>query len=244
MKLGRAFTLIELLVVIAIIAILAALLLPALAAAKKRAQTINCVSNLKQLGVAQMLYVSENQETFPYSGDNFWLMSLLDLPNLLNPYISTNNRACFRCPADTGAGFNYRFAAQWGPQNGKSASNIPFACSYYYYLCFYGDLSPPENGNMPNDPIPHKTSEVTYASQRVIQPCFASRNETGSLFFFDQNPPSGEPAHGDSGINFLFVDGHAQFTPYNNCQPNSAAPLSWVEDYNYDWSPLTDRNVQ
>jgi prepilin-type processing-associated H-X9-DG protein len=145
---------------------------------------------------------------------------------------------------DTGAGFNYRFAAQWGPENGKTASNIPFACSYYYYLCFYGDLTPPENGNMPNDPIPHKTSEVTYASQRVIQPCFASQNATGSLFFFDQNPPGGEPAHGDSGINFLFVDGHAQFTPYSSCQPNSAAPLSWVQDYNYDWSPLTDQNVQ
>src|SRR2546425_2646692 len=86
----RAFTLIELLVVIAIIAILAAILFPVFAQAREKARQATCVSNLKQLGTAAMMYAQDYDETWPMleSGGT----ARLTVANLLDPYIKTSNK--------------------------------------------------------------------------------------------------------------------------------------------------------
>ena len=104
MKKSRLFTLIELLVVIAIIAILAAMLLPALAKAREKAQSISCVSNLKQITLANKMYSNDYQTRIPYALTRCWADNANPALNdrvsvIVKVYPYVNDKNVFDCPS-------------------------------------------------------------------------------------------------------------------------------------------------
>lgn len=220
---ATAFTLIELLVVIAIIAILAALLLPALTSAKKKGKTISCISNLHQEGLVMNLYCDDYGDSFPNSGSGWPLVSLVDLFGLQSPYISTNNKTFYRCPADDLVCWNYKFVTDVS-LSGITTNDLPLPCSYYYYSDFYA-----------NDPT--KASAVTHPSKKAIVPCFAANAPQ----YWDANAYNTgtnhilPTAHGD-GMDLLFVDGHSQFSLFSRLNHGGRNPPG----YNYDSVGLTN----
>src|SRR6516162_8950636 len=118
----RGFTLIELLVVIAIIGILASLLLPTLSRSKSKAVGIRCCSNLRQMGVAFLMYADDNGQRLPdlytkwWTGNGVapggqWWWETLSASRYVVPQAISNN--VWRCPAVHDKDISIVFGARW-----------------------------------------------------------------------------------------------------------------------------------
>ena len=193
----RGFTLIELLVVIAIIAILAAILFPVFARAREKARQSSCLSNVKQIALACMMYTQDYDERLPRmyfdtgvpgsvvypaggtSNGMIW-------PNPVYPYV--NNIQVFNCPS-------------WGTRwSGNYSGTVPYGISSHLSGKALADLKRPAETILVADSYNASGSSQCYCIQRNIQ-----------IWSTDGKVRNAIPARHNEGANFGLADGHAKW---------------------------------
>jgi prepilin-type N-terminal cleavage/methylation domain-containing protein/prepilin-type processing-associated H-X9-DG protein len=195
------FTLIELLVVIAIIAVLASLLLPALSRAKESARTAQCLSQMRQIGLAVRLYADENNDEFPRSQHSAFARSQLAWGRAIAPQLAQNTvtwtnllRGVYHCPSD-------RRAAPWS-----------------YGQNVYFELSPDSDDYVGSPCTWRRVAAVAHPCVTILQ-----AETSGSVdhimphfWITPQDATDVDTSRHKSRSDYNFVDGHSQTLEFHS----------------------------
>lgn len=207
------FTLTELLVVIAVIGILAALLMPALANAKAKANSIKCLNNLRQVELALVMYAGDHDGYYPPRREhpNAWMTALL--PFYKDPSV-------LKCPSDS---------IPWTP--GLSPEDkLRFQRSYIingFNDWFEGDLNPTNYQaflkwrwpvGMRETAIPQPSETITFGEKKTgsrhVHMDFSQGQAGNDVEQVDQNRHKYGGGLKSGGSNFAFADGSVRFLKY------------------------------
>jgi prepilin-type N-terminal cleavage/methylation domain-containing protein/prepilin-type processing-associated H-X9-DG protein len=234
-----AFTLVEMMVVVAVIAILASLLLPAIAKSKSKALRIKCVSNLRQVGQAFILYADDHKGQLtplnsggpwgstivPHNPTNWWYQILTD-----GHYMPETNdvHGIWRCPEARGDDLNSPFGKRmdgYGPLEGKSyIPGLPSIIDYAYRMDgtkrgshFLSEIKRPSQLWLVGDVgVPKDLKNIPKGGYRTDITTFAP-DASGD---YPHVTPKQPAARHDGKANVCFVDTHVEAWSYDDLRFN------------------------
>ncbi len=232
----RSFTLIELLVVVAIIAVLVAMLLPALNVAREKARQTVCSSNLRQIGVAMVMYQGEYNDFFvpTHLMDNSspsWVWGSTGWHQLL-VNLHLTQWTIYMCPA----GWNYN--PTWRHSASDPSQTYYQKFINYGYNMFYVGGFPDEPAGYPFSRTPARVSDINQPTETIMM-SDAWNVGNNSPFYIAVNYFSTYSGYGVAwpyhagSLNVLWADGHTSSVEMKTPQVDYSGalpPYLWDRD--------------